>query len=114
MNDDIKGGIWRPDPLDMEPVTELYQWQVFEVPSIDQDDRDRHFVGTCRSDPGRVSSRIMDFNKETMTGTSRSGRKYKLVGMPGFHNEAAYVWSRFMSINKIDEKEVTNVTERYR
>jgi hypothetical protein len=105
--------IWR---VGAQAVVELTHWQVLEIPSIDREGRDRHFSGCAerQGDPGRVSSRIVSFNHRTMTGTTRSGREYQLVGPPGGRRgDPDYVWAQWASFNKVDPKKVSNVTGEY-
>jgi hypothetical protein len=104
--------IWR---VGAQTVVELTQWQVLEIPSLDGEGRDHHFNGSAAraGDPGRVSSRIVNFNHKTMTGTTRSGRKYQLVGPPGYGGDSDYVWNQWAAFNKVDPKKVSNVTKEY-
>ena len=107
--------MWRTRAVKVEPAIRLTHWQVFSIPSLDGEGRSHHFNGRAdrSGDPGRVSSRIVDFDPETMTGTTRSGRKYRLVGSSGFSGDPAYVWDRWASFNKVDPKKVINVTNEY-
>jgi len=105
--------IWR---VGASGVVELTHWEVLEIPSIDREGRDRHFSGCAeqQGDPGRVSSRIVSFDRKTMTGTTRSGREYRLVGPPGGRRgDADYVWNQWASFNKVDPKKVVDVTNEY-
>ena len=69
---------------------------------------------------GRVSTAIQSFDKETMSGVTKSGRKYVLVGEPGYHSDASYVWGRVANPlgwdvkqdPSIDEKQVDTLVER--
>ncbi len=108
--------IWRAAAVNAEPVTKLTHWQVFSIPSIDGEGRDRHLCGCAMhaGDPGRVSSRIVNFDPKTMTGTTRSGRKYQLTGPSSLDRDADYVWDRWCSFNKVDLKKVVNVTKEYK
>lgn len=106
--------LWKTAPVEEEPSLELRDWQVFEIPSLDGEGTDHHFVGSTLYDPGRVSSQIVSFDQEEMVGTTRSGRRYKLVGEPrGFNKDARYVWANWKRIMKVDEDTVVNVTEQY-
>ena len=108
--------IWRPTSIEVETAVTLTNWQVFSIPSLDGEGRDHHFSGCAEDsgDPGRVSSRIVNFNSGTMTGTTRSGRKYQLAGQPGGRRgDPDYVWAQWASFNKVDPKEVVNVTGEY-
>jgi hypothetical protein len=107
--------IWKTIPVDQEPVYPLETWQVYEVPSLDRDGREHHFVGRggYGFDPGRVSSRIVEFDKERMVGITRSGRKYELQGPPGHSRDGNYVFDRWLKMFEIDSSEVKDVTEQY-
>jgi hypothetical protein len=108
--------MWGVRAVKVEPVTKLTHWQVFSIPSLDRGKgRDHHFNGRAAGsgDPGRVSSRIVEFDSETMTGITRSGRKYQLVGPPTFSGDPAYVWYRWCEFNKVVPMKVINVTDEY-
>jgi hypothetical protein len=92
------------------PELELKNWKVFEVDSELWPGKTRHFVGyNITEREGRVSSAIEVFDKETMTGRTKSGRVYKLVGEPGYDPDADYVWGFFVVRNKLSE--IVNVTQ---
>jgi hypothetical protein len=107
--------IWGTRTVKVEPDIRLTHWQVFSIPSLDGEGMDRHFNGRSAStgDPGRVSSRITNFDPKTKTGTTRSGRKYQLVGPSGCSGDPMYVWDRWAAFNKVDPKKVVNVTGEY-
>ncbi len=108
--------IWGTEAVKVEPDIKLTNWQVFSIPSLDGVGRDHHFNGCAESsgDPGRVSSRIVKFDSETMIGTTRSGREYQLVGPPGGRrSDPDYVWDQWSNFNKVDPKKVINVTKEY-
>ena len=88
--------IWQPPSIDTEPTIELRQWSVMEL-----NNGDRHFVGLHYE--GRVSSKIMTYDKETSVGVTRSGRRYLLIGNPGKNADADYVWQYWKVINKVAE-----------
>jgi hypothetical protein len=97
--------IWRTRAVNDEPQIVLTHWSVRELP-----DGDRHFVGYNISYPeGRVSSKILEFDPETMRGKTRSGRVYQLDGKPGYHGDAEYVWGAWKRINKVESYQ--DVTE---
>lgn len=60
---------------------------------------------------GRVCSPVMEFDKNTMRGMTRSGRIYELVGEPGFNRDAEYVWHKWLVLNDVTEFEC--VTEEF-
>ena len=108
--------IWGTRSVGVAPDIELTHWQVFSIPSLDGEGMDRHFSGCAarEGDPGRVSSRIVTFDSETMIGTTRSGREYQLVGPPGGRRgDPDYVWNQWASFNKVDPEKVVNVTGEY-
>lgn len=104
--------IWRTQPVSEQPVIELSSWQVFSVPAVKGDDFDRHFNGYNFGE-GRVSSKIVEFDSTNMIGTTRSGRKYQLVGGPGNNPDAEYVMSRWLGLHHINRAEVVDVTSEY-
>lgn len=106
--------IWKPDPVEEEPVVTLFNWRVFGAPSPDKKEIHHHFNGyNLEEGSGRVSSNIIAFDLETKTGTTRSGRKYQLVGSPNYNSDAYYVFKQWLRINQVDETEVTDVTSEY-
>jgi hypothetical protein len=105
-----KTSIWRATPVKMEPKARLIQWQVYKVRNPKDDGWDIHFNGYTGHE-GRVCSPVQEFNKETMTGRTRSGRIYELVGPPGYNGDAAYVWNRWIEIYGNPETEC--ITEEY-
>ena len=50
---------------------------------------------------GRVTSKVVEFNQDTMTGKTRSGRFYTLQGPPGHDGDAAYVWQQWARVNQV-------------
>ncbi len=111
----IRGGIWKTNPVTDEPVIELVKWSVFRVPAPNGDPRgDQHFNGYSTSQyEGRVSSKIMAFDQETMVGTTRSGRKYQLMGQPGYDGDAAYIRDHWLRMNHLKEDDVEDATGDY-
>lgn len=98
--------IYQPAPVSEDPRIRLADWRVFALP-----DGDHHFVGYNIGNTGRVSSKIVSFAPETMTGVTRSGRVYELVGAPGYDSDGLYTWATWKRINGIEE--CTDVTEQY-
>jgi hypothetical protein len=91
--------IWKTIPVQEEPEILLSSWRVMEL-----GDGSRHFVGwNVYGREGRVSSSIVEFDNSKLTGRTSSGRVYKLLGDPGYNSDAAYVWSRWAEINKVDQ-----------
>lgn len=88
---------WRVATLSGEPEILLVAWRIMET-----DRSERHFVGARLDDgSGRVSTAILEFDPDGMTGVSKSGRVYKLVGPPGWNENADYVWSTWRAVNRV-------------
>jgi hypothetical protein len=89
--------VWRTAPVSDEPEIALVRWSVLET-----DDGQRHLVG-ARQDGlgGRVSSAVVELNVVARTGVTRSGRRYSLVGAPGFDLDADYVWNAWRRLNEV-------------
>lgn len=103
--------IWATTPVTQEPDIVLVRWQVIELP-----DGDRHFVGyNGYGQEGRVSSLIVDYNKEAKMGKTRSGRTYHLKGEPSSDSDAIYVWEGWCRINSVDPEDpkLKNVSNEY-
>ena len=97
-------GIWKATTVDITPELKLTQWRIFEVESSLWEGKSRHFCGYNLTErEGRVSSEIVSFNKENMTGITKSGRVYKLTGDSGFNKDALYVWGIWSARNDISE-----------
>ncbi len=97
-------GIWKTTTINETPQIELARWCVYEVDSEHWPGRTRHFCGYNLTErEGRVSSAIVFFDKESMTGRTNSGRVYKLVGNSSYDGDASYVWSYFVERNDISE-----------
>jgi len=110
----MMGGLWKTNSVSTEPAIDLVKWNVFAVPSKNGLDIDCHFNGYSTSGyEGRVSSKIMAFDKETMIGTTRSGRQYRLMDMPSYDGDAYYVYQNWLRINKIAEDDVTDATGEF-
>jgi hypothetical protein len=96
-----KTSIWRPTDVTQEPETKLINWQIYKVYLDQLGEYTMHFVGYTLSayGEGRVCSPVIEFDKNRMRGITRSGRVYELVGAPGLHPDAQYVWHRWLGIN---------------
>jgi len=101
--------IWETLNVDSQPMIVLTNWSVIEVRLRTYDVATRHFSGyVVENYEGRVSSPIMTFDCATMTGETRSGRRYLLRGAPGVHSDSAYVKYQWLLMNGIDGyKDVT-------
>lgn len=107
--------IWAASSVEQTPVIELVYWEVFEVEAPKQPNiYDRHFAGYNITEmEGRVSSKIISFDKETRIGTTRSGRRYQLIGDPGFHDEdTRYTLNQWLAFNRITSYNF--VTDEYK
>lgn len=93
---EIIGGVWRPIPVENEPLTRLTKWHAHRVQNLDGS-WDLHFHGYAGYE-GRVCSRVVEFDKEKMIGRTRSGRLYVLVGVPGANGDAEHVWGNWLHI----------------
>lgn len=99
--------IWRVAAVEERPQVTLAQWSVYET-----ERGEHHFVGRCMdSDSGRVSSAIASFDMVTRVGTTRSGRRYVLLGGPGHDPDGMHTWAVWKMIN--DVKSEKNVTPDY-
>jgi hypothetical protein len=106
----IEGGLWKTTPVNDTPVIELERWTVVEVTPPGTD---RHFVGyNITEGEGRTSSKIVSYNKETKTGTTRSGRKYRLIGESGIDGDALYVFTGWCRINGVESYK--DVSDEYK
>ena len=110
----VMGGIWKTNAVTTEPIIDLVKWNVFAIPARNGLDIDSHFNGYSTAGyEGRVSSKIMAFDKETMIGTTRSGRQYRLMGEPSYDGDAYYVYQNWLRINKVAEGDVTDATGEF-
>ncbi len=97
--------------IDEQPHVILTRWSVMEL----ADTNTRHFVGFKADEgQGRVSSPIQTFDREAMTGVTRSGRIYKLEGPRGQHPDADYVWRiwKHVSAPGVEAVDVSGEYER--
>lgn len=86
----------------------LRRWRVIEVVSRNGASS-RHVYGhDVTNDTGRASTAIKEFNLETMTVTTQSGRNYTLVGVPGHARSGEYAWQNWCRLNGVvSEVDVT-------
>jgi hypothetical protein len=97
--------VWKPAPVEEVPSVVLRDWKVIELP-----EGDRHFVGwDIAGWQGRVSSKIVQFDKELMRGVTQSGRCYQLLGASGKDPDADYTLNCWQKVNEAPEyKDVSN------
>src|SRR4051794_25777836 len=77
-----------------EPTVTLTHWRIIETV-----DATRHLVGADSRATGRVSSEIISFDRNTLSGITSSGRCYQLVGNPGSNSTVDYVLQGWLKLN---------------
>lgn len=103
--DSLNAGYWPVPSISAHSNAYLTSWKAIELP-----DGSMHFMGfETTYGEGRVCSKVVEFNPSTMTGKTRSGRFYTLVGPPGHNGDAAYVWQQWKRFN--DVTEYTDISE---
>lgn len=87
----------------------LRRWRVAEIEAKDGV-RSRHVWGhDVTNNLGRASSAIKEFDYDTMTATTRSGKLYLLIGLPGDSRIGRSAWKKWCRDNGIvSEQDVTN------
>ncbi len=97
--------IHRVTAVSVVPEVVLSDWSFFRT-----DKNEVHLAGFNETEQeGRVSSRIVSFDRALKMAQTRSGRAYFLVGGPGLGLDAEYVMNRWLAIN--DVKAWDDVTE---
>lgn len=104
--------IYKAAAVSVEPQTSLTQWRVIQIPAVEGDGYERHFVGYAGYE-GRVSTAIQEFDKSQNCGITRSGRKYLLTGPSGFNGDAEYVLARWMGIHSLTHEDIKDVSSEY-
>jgi hypothetical protein len=105
--------VWKTIPVEDQPIINLTCWGVFAVPGISGGE-DHHFYGWNGENlEGRVSSKIEEFDSEKKVGLTRSGRHYHLSGESGQDQEAIYVMTRWLKVNRVKPGSVREVTNLY-
>ena len=99
--------LFRPES---ETKVQMSMWSVREVSSFLDEETTQHLVGVVDG-YGRVCSPIQEFDRETMTVTTRSGKLYELIGPPGDGVDSRYVFTNWCRMNGVTE--VTDVTDQY-
>ena len=105
--------VWRTVPVSLVPEKWLDSWSVIKVVKVaaHPEEFGFHFVGrNVEECNGAVSSRIEQFDPVTMTGVTRSGRVYRLMGLPGFDPDAEYVLGYWL---KRGQAEAVNGTDEF-
>jgi hypothetical protein len=95
-------------PIDSQEIT-LRRWRVIEV-ELQDGTRSRHVWGHDKTnEQGLASSTIIKFNSDEMIVITRSGRNYRLLGLPGNARIGRSAWRRWCSKNGVvSELDVTN------
>lgn len=102
--------VWSIDSIEDRPDVTLRDWAVFEVPLHGPDQPwTRHLAGwSCEDQQGQVCSPVEQFDPQTASCLTESGRVYRLSGRPGLNADPEYVWNRWKRIAGITEqREVT-------
>lgn len=106
-NDFNNLGVWHVPSVSKEPGIILQRWSVYEV-----ENGDRHFVGwNVKGYEGRASTKIVQWDAATGTGTTKSGRTYRLDGPMGHDPDGHHVWGMFRRVNSINA--YTDVSQEY-
>ncbi len=87
----------------------LRRWRVMEIEGRNGT-RSRHVWGhDVKNGLGRASSPIVQFNWDAMIATTRSGRNYRLVGLPGNSRLGRHAWTNWCTNNGVvSESDVTH------
>jgi hypothetical protein len=87
----------------------LRRWRVMEIEGRNGI-RSRHVWGhDVKNGLGRASSPIVEFDWDAMTATTRSGRNYRLVGLPGNSRLGKHAWKNWCTNNGVvAESDVTH------
>ena len=89
----------------------IIKWSVLEVVH-DNDNKTQHLVGFLpRTESGRVTSPIRQFDRKSMRLKTYSGRIYQLEGHPGMNEESKLAWTEWKE--KHDVSNDADVTHRY-
>jgi hypothetical protein len=84
--------VWKISSIEDRPQVTLEEWAVFEVPLNGPDQPlTRHLAGrSCEDCQGQVSSPVLAFDPNSGAFRTRSGRVYRLVGLPGLCADGSY------------------------
>lgn len=102
--------IWNATLVTSEPQKRLCEWQVYRTvqANIQPELFGFHFVGLdIRGGHGAVSSKIVKFDPVTMSGTTISGRVYRLIGVPGVHPDGQYTLIEWAASNQVKMEDAT-------
>ena len=91
--------VWGTFSVELEPVIPFTRWRILRV--LDKPDNPRFGLHLCGYNPdgreGRVSSRIMEIDRDKRSVKTRSGRIYELHGESGVDGDADYVLRVWLS-----------------
>ncbi len=97
-------------PVDSQKIS-LRRWRVMEV-RTQNGNCSRHVLGhDVTNSQGRASSPIVNFNLDSMIATTRSGKSYKLVGLPGNSKLGNSAWKKWCGENGVVAE--SDVTKEY-
>ena len=97
----ISGGVHKVPSVKKQPEVTLIRWQVTRFKEGDC------LVGYhVEWAEGRVSTPVVNFDPKTRQCMTASGRRYQLVGEPGFDPDGNYVFNQAYS--GAETKDVTN------
>jgi len=90
----VRVGSVRRQVATIEDDVSLLNWRVLQSWR-----GEHHLVGT-RVDTGRndASSAIRQFDLDTMVGITHSGRRYHLIGLPGWNDAMVRTWSTWCAL----------------
>lgn len=102
--------VWIPESTEKQPEIQLDSWRIIRVKYKKEDDlTDDRLIGVVSDMSGRLSSDIKSFNKDRLEATTRSGRRYKLVGRNTLTSNGEYMLNRIKAI----AYSVEDVTHEY-
>ena len=98
--------VWSIDSIEERPDVTLREWAVFEVPLHGADEPwTRHLAGwSCEDRQGQACSAVQQFDPQTGSCVTESGRVYRLLGRPGLNADAEYAWNQWKGIAGISEQ----------
>lgn len=100
--------IHRAESVASRPTENLICWSIFEA-IFSNRDISHHLIGFIPGRNGRVTSAIQQFCPKNRQITTKSGRLYNLLGMPGSSEDGLFVWQHWCTVNSvIYHKDVTD------
>ena len=96
------------DIPDEQNQISLRRWRVMEITTQDGTCTRHAWGHDATNNQGRASSAIIEFSMETMTAKTRSGTRYKLVGLPRNSRIGQSAWVKWCRDNGVvAEQDVT-------